>query len=129
MKWRSEKMNVLLTSKPSAMMSLAFSLASRIVSSILRSFHRNFSSSVSWMTSGTSNTSCNHLHSKQDPCFIIESLLTLQLHTVLQLDSGFFSRTNFSEPIDMLHFHLKMQNLPKKASANISKLDNDRKFS
>ncbi len=54
-------MKVLLTSKPQAMMSLAFSKAKRWQSSIVRSFHRYFSSSVIWITKGTSNTSCNHL--------------------------------------------------------------------
>jgi len=57
----SLKMKVLSTSKPHAMMSLAFSCASLFVSSMVKSFHRNFSSSVIWITSGTSNVSCNHL--------------------------------------------------------------------
>ena len=57
----SLKMKVLFTSKPHAMMSLAFSCASLFVSSMVKSFHRNFSSSVIWITNGTSNVSCNHL--------------------------------------------------------------------
>ena len=54
-------MKVLLTSKPQAMMSLAFSNASLWTSSACKSFHRNFSSSVSWITKGTSNASCKYL--------------------------------------------------------------------
>ena len=57
----SEKIKVLLTSKPQAMISLAFSCASRLDSSTVISFQRNFSSSVIWTTSGTSNTSCRYL--------------------------------------------------------------------
>ena len=55
-------MNVFSTSKPHAMMSLAFSKARWLVSSKVRSFHKNFSSSVNWMTSGTSKVSCSHLY-------------------------------------------------------------------
>lgn len=58
---RSEKMKVLFTSKPQAMMSFAFSTAKRWHSSSVRSFHRYFSSSVNWITRGMSNASCNHL--------------------------------------------------------------------
>ena len=54
-------MKVLFTSKPHAMMSLAFSTAKRWQSSSVRSFHRYFSSSVNWTTRGMSNTSCSHL--------------------------------------------------------------------
>lgn len=61
---KSLKMKVLLMSNPQAMISLAFSWANRLVSSGVRSFHKNFSSSVIWMTKGTSNTSCNHLQNK-----------------------------------------------------------------
>ena len=53
-------MNVRRGSNPHATMSLAFSRANLRASSRLRSFHRNFSSSVSWITSGTLNASCNH---------------------------------------------------------------------
>ena len=54
---RSENINVFLTSKPIAIMSLAFSLANFLAFSMVRSFQRNFSSSVSWMTKGTLNAS------------------------------------------------------------------------
>ena len=54
-------MNVLDLSKPTAMMSLAFSTANLRHCSRVRSFHRNFSSSVSWMTIGTLNASCRYL--------------------------------------------------------------------
>lgn len=57
-------MKVLLMSNPTAMMSLAFSLANFWTFSIVKvGLKRNFSSSVSWMTRGTSNTSCSHLES------------------------------------------------------------------
>ena len=66
----SENMNVFSTSKPSAIISLAFSLARRNASSAFRSFHRNFSSSVSWTTRGTSKTSCNHLRETMTSCLV-----------------------------------------------------------
>lgn len=48
-------------SKPQAIISLAFSNASLWTSSASRSFQRNFSSSVNWITNGTSNASCKYL--------------------------------------------------------------------
>lgn len=58
---KSEKIKVLLTSKPHAMISFAFSLAYSYAFSVVRSFQRYFSSSVNCITNGTSNTSCSHL--------------------------------------------------------------------
>ena len=58
---RSEKINVLLTSKPIAMMSLMLSLANFLAFSIVKSFHKYFSSSVSCMTRGTSKACWSHL--------------------------------------------------------------------
>ncbi len=50
-------MNVFSSLKPHAMMSRAFLKAKSLTCSILRlALKRNFSSSVSWMTSGQSNT-------------------------------------------------------------------------
>ena len=60
-KSRSENINVLFTSKPQAMMSFAFSYASLWASSNFKFFHKNFSSSVNWITRGTSNASCKYL--------------------------------------------------------------------
>ncbi len=60
-KSKSEKINVFVGSKPHAIISLAFSYAYLFASSIVISFQRNFSSSVIWITNGTSNASCNHL--------------------------------------------------------------------
>ena len=54
-------MNVFFTSKPHAIMSLMFSSACFFTSSIFNPRHKNFSSSVNWMTKGTSNVSCSHL--------------------------------------------------------------------
>lgn len=80
-KSKSLKIKVFLRSNPTATMSLAFLRANSCVCSTLSScLNKNFSSSdttfqptilveekrvrpVSWITSGTSKTSCNHLHS------------------------------------------------------------------
>lgn len=52
-------------SKPTAMISFAFSREKRWTSGRVRlDLKRNFSSSVSWITSGTSKTSCSHLPNK-----------------------------------------------------------------
>lgn len=56
-----EKIKVFLISNPIAMMSLAFSFVNRSASSTSRFFQNDFSSSVIWITRGTSNASCNHL--------------------------------------------------------------------
>lgn len=61
-KSKSEKINVFSISNPQAIMSLVFSKANWRASSNFISFQRNFSSSVNWITRGTSNTSCNHLN-------------------------------------------------------------------
>ena len=55
-------MKVLLISNPTAMISLALARENLLTSSKVKfDLKRNFSSSVNWITSGTSNTSCNHL--------------------------------------------------------------------
>lgn len=55
------KINVFLGSKPMAIISFAFSRVKWLTSETDKFFHRNFSSSVNWITRGTSKTSWNHL--------------------------------------------------------------------